>query len=189
MADMVNTLVFLRHAKTKKDTTIPIERWVLTEDGEKAAQELANSGTFDYVDIVISSDEDKAYLTIKPIADRLKKRIIRIPELSEIKRPNSEKLPTKEYEELKTKIFDDLNYTEQGWETANHALRRFKGAVIKIDKRYKDKKILICAHGTVISLYFASLQGKLNDLFSRWKELEFSNYGIVQAGRVIKDIV
>lgn len=186
---MNNTFVFIRHAKTLVDKNVPIEDWILTDDGAKQAKDLAKSNSLDDVDIFISSDENKSYLTIKPLADKLKKDIMRVEELGEIKRPNSEKLTSQEYEDMKTKIFKDLNYTEHGWETANHALDRFRTAVEIIDEQYEGKKILICAHGTVMTLYFAYLQNKLGDLFSRWHGLEFGAQGIVKNGKVIKDIV
>jgi len=186
---VANTLVFIKHAKTKKEENVPIERWTLTEEGRKAAEDLADSGIFDDVDILISSNEDKAYLTIKPIAKRLNKEIRRVDELGEIKRPGSEVLPTKEYEDVKARIFKDPNYTERGWETANHALNRFKAAVEKINGEYSNKKILICAHGTVLTIYFAALKNRMDKLFSRWKEFEFGSYGIVRNGKVTKDLV
>ncbi len=186
---MNNKLIFIRHAKTKKDENIPIENWVLTEEGEKQAEQIANSGEFDDVRILISSKEDKAYLTIKPLADKLNIKIIKIKDLGEIKRPNSEKLPTKEYEGIKKKIFEDLNFTKDNWETANHALKRFKDAIDKINKKYENKNILICSHGTVMSLYFAYLLNKLSQIMNRWKNLKFGNYGIVQDNKVRKDII
>ena len=186
---MNNTLIFVRHAKTKVDKTVPIEDWVLTEDGEKCAQELVNNNELFSADVFISSDEEKAYLTIKPLADKLGKEIIRIAELGEIQRPNSEKLTSREYEEMKTKIFTDLDYTSGDWETANHALTRFGAAVAKIDSQYSEKKIVICAHGTVMTLYFAKLTGKMDQLFDRWGNLEFGKVGIVKNGKVVKDIV
>lgn len=94
-----------------------------------------------------------------------------------------------EYEEMKKKIFEDLNSTKYGWETANSALTRFQNAVEKIDDKNNGKKILICAHGTVMTLYFAYLQNKLEDLMQRWKGLEFGAIGIVKDGKVIKEVV
>jgi broad specificity phosphatase PhoE len=186
---MNNTLVFIRHAKTLVDKKVPIEKWILTEDGSKQSQELGKSDEFNDVDAFISSQEDKSYLTIKPLADRLKKKIIRIENLGEIRRPGSEKITIEEYDEMKVKIFKDLDFTAHGWETANHALKRFRDEVEKIDGMYEHKKILICAHGTVMTLYFAALQNKLDDLFSRWHGLEFGAVGIVRSGKVVKDIV
>jgi len=186
---MNNELIFIRHAKTKVDKNIPIEKWILTEEGDKQAEQLASSGEFDEVDILISSKEKKSYLTIKPIADKLEKKIKRIKNLGEIKRPHSEKLTLEEYEDMKKKVFEDLDFTKYKWETANHAMKRFIDAVKKIDKKYENKKILICAHGTVMTLYFAYLQNQLNNLMKRWKNLEFGAVGIIKNGHVIKDIV
>jgi len=186
---MNNKLIFVRHAKTKVDKAVPIENWILTDEGKRQANGFSESGKFDDVDILISSNEEKAYLTIKPLADKLGKQVLRVKELGEIKRPNSEKLTFEEYEKMKAKIFENLDYTEHDWETANHALQRFGEAIGRIDKEYENKKILICAHGTVMTLYFAFLQNKLKDIFSRWKGLEFGAYGVVENGKVLKDIV
>ncbi|HVY01548.1 MAG TPA: histidine phosphatase family protein [Candidatus Nanoarchaeia archaeon] len=186
---MHNTFVFIRHAKTLVDNKTPIENWILTQEGNKQALELLNVKEINDVDLLFSSNEDKAYLTIKPLADKLSKKISKVKDLGEIKRPNSEKLTSKQYEEMKVKIFQDLDYTQLNWETANSALNRFKKAVQEIDFKYENKKILICAHGTVMTLYFAFLQNKLNDLFSRWHGLEFGALGIVKDFKVLKDIV
>ena len=56
---MNNTLIFLRHAKTIQDKSKPSSQWRLAETGKKTAKELAASGIFDDVDIVISSNEKK----------------------------------------------------------------------------------------------------------------------------------
>ena len=186
---MMNELIFMRHTKTKVDKNIPIKDWSLTEEGFKQAEKIANSGEFDNVDILISSNENKAYLTIKPLADKLNLEIIKIKDLGEVKRPNSEKLTSEEYEKMKKMIFEDLNFTKYDWETANHALKRFKSAVDKINRKYENKKILICSHGTVMTLYFAYLLNKLNELMSRWKSLEFGSRGIVKDNKVMGDIV
>ncbi len=186
---MNNAFIFIRHAKTLVDKEIPIEDWILTDAGEQQAQKIAESDQYDDVDFLISSQEKKSYLTIDPLAKKLGKKIIQIQELGEIQRPGSEKITKEEYEEMKVKIFKDLDFTMYEWETANHALERFKKAVEKIDQSYEDKTIIICAHGTVMTLYFAYLQNQLDNLLSRWHGLEFGAQGIVKDGKVIKDIV
>ncbi len=186
---MENELIFIRHAKTKVDKEVPIENWVLTEEGEKQAEEIANSGEFDEVNLLICSNEDKSYLTIKPFADKLDKEIIRVEDLGEIKRPDSEKLSLEEYEDMKVQVFGDLDFTEHNWETANHALERFKKVVEEIDNKYENKKILICSHGTVMTLYFAEMKNELDNLMERWKNLEFGAIGIIKNGEVVRDIV
>ncbi|MBT7903720.1 histidine phosphatase family protein [Candidatus Woesearchaeota archaeon] len=186
---MNNTIIFWRHAKTLKDSSIPVSQWILTEDGVKNAQEVAETKVFDDVDIIITSTEPKAYETALPVATRLKKEIIRIPELSEINRDKGKMMSKDEYDFMKKKIFEDLDYTDHGWETCNSALNRFSTAVKKIDEQYENKRILIVAHGTVMSLFFASLQGKLDNLMSRWKGLGFCDFGIVKDNKVLKDVI
>ncbi len=186
---MNNTLIFLRHGETKKDKSVPVAEWVLTEEGQKATADLINTGVFDDVDIIISSGETKAYQTVEPLAKNLGKEITKIPELNEIGRGEGETMTTEEYRKMKVKIFKDLDFTDHGWETANHALNRFKEAVEKINAQYEDKNIILAAHGTVMTLYFAFIQDKMDKLMERWKGLGFCDYGIVENKKVIKDIV
>lgn len=186
---MGNTLIFLRHAETRKDKNNPASKWVLTEEGIKSAKDLAETGIFDDVDIIISSGEEKAYQTAKPFSDRLKKEITRIPELNELDRDKLKLVSRAEYEKMMSRFFDNLDYSIYGLETANRALSRFKKAVDVITRQNENKKILIVTHGTVLTLYFASLQNKLGDAFQRWKRLEFCGWGVVENNKVFKDIV
>jgi len=186
---MNNTLIFIRHAKTKIDKETPIADWDLTKEGYKQAEKVKDIKEFQDVNIIISSTEQKASLTIKPLADKLGKEIIQIKEFNEIKRPGSEKLTPKQYEDMKIKIFHDLNFTDYGWETANQALERFKKATEQINKDYDNKKILVCVHGSVMTLYFAYLQNKLNCLMERWKNTNFGSYGVIKDNKVLRDIV
>ncbi len=186
---MDNKLIILRHARTQIDKNVPIAKWVLSSEGALEAQKLSDSDIFGGIDVLLSSDEDKSYLTIKPIADKLGKQIERVPDIGEISRPGSEKLAKEEYEDMKKSIFVDLNYTKYGWETANHALSRFGGAIKRIDREHDGKKILVCSHGTVMTLYFAALQDKMPALFERWEKLDFGSYDIIENGNVVKDII
>jgi broad specificity phosphatase PhoE len=186
---MNNTLVFLRHAATKKDKEIPVSEWILTEEGKDDALKLIDDEYLLDFDVIITSTEKKAYQTAKPLADKLGKEIRQIKELSELNRDSGELMTKEEYDKMKVKIFEDMNYTDFGWETTQHALDRFKKAVDKVEKEYDGKKILIVAHGTVMTLYFAFLQNKLDSLMERWKGLGFCDYGIVKNNQVVKDIV
>ena len=184
---MNNTLLFLRHAETEKDKDTPVSKWHLTDDGKKCSESLAKTGVFDDVDIIISSSEKKAYHTALPFAERLGKKIIQIPELCEIDRDKGTLLTKEEYNATKARIFEDLDYSAHGWETARHALERFRLGVEKIYKEYESKKILVVAHGTVMALYRAFIENKLTDIFSVWKSLGFCDWYVVMNGK-IKDL-
>lgn len=179
-----NTLIFIRHGKTEVNKALPIRKWILSEQGKKEAENLTSIKEFQDVDLLYSSEEPKAYLTIKPLSDKIKKRIIQIPELGELTRPDGHSIGLEEYEKRKAKMLKNIDYTEGGWEKAKNALKRFKKAVEKIDKENKNKKIIICAHGNVLTLYSAYLKKKLTDI----KEtLGFGSYAIVKNGKIVKD--
>lgn len=127
--------------------------------------------------------------TALPVAQRLNKEIHQIKGLGELRRPDGHSIGLERYNELKKKLYSDFDYSENDWETINSALERFSGAVERIDKENENKTILVVCHGTVMSLYFAKLQGKLDDMFSRWKGLGFCSWGVVENGKVVKDIV
>ncbi|MCK4555487.1 MAG: histidine phosphatase family protein [Candidatus Aenigmarchaeota archaeon] len=181
---MNNTIIFLRHAETQKDKDTPVSKWHLTNDGKERAESLSKTGIFNDVDIIISSSEKKAYDTALPFAKQLGKEIIQIAELGEIDRDKGTLLTQEEYDTMKVRIFEDLDYTAYGWETARHALERFKSAVEKIDKEYEGKKILIVSHGTVMALYRAYLEKRLNDIFSVWKSLGFCDWYVVMDDKI-----
>ena len=102
-------MIFLRHAETKKDSSIPVSRWILTKDGKLKSQQMIETGVFDNVDVIISSKEIKAYQTVLPLSKRLNKPIKRIRELGEINRDKGKVMSKEEYDKLKIKIFDDLD--------------------------------------------------------------------------------
>ena len=186
---MNNTFYLLRHAATKLDRNKAASKWLLSEEGKRQAEKLAKSGVFNDVDIIISSAEKKAYQTAKPIADRLNKDIIRIPELNELDRDAGGFLEKGEFDKTVNFAMTHLDRSVHDWETTAHALERFSKAIDKIDSEHEKKKILIVSHGCVINLYFAKLLGELDEVNDRWKKTTFCSWGIVENGGVVKDIV
>jgi len=184
-----NTIYFLRHAETKKDPSNPPSQWELSEIGRKKSEDIAKKSEFSDVDLIISADEKKSYQTAEPLAKKLGKEVIRIKELNEINRDKGGFLDIQEYSRTKRMMFMDPDFSAHGWETARSALERFSRAVEEIDRKYDNKKILIVASGTVITLYFALLQDDFRSLIVRWKKLDFCEWGAVENGRVLKDVI
>ncbi|MFW9875813.1 MAG: histidine phosphatase family protein [Candidatus Thorarchaeota archaeon] len=183
-----NTLIFLRHAETKVDRTIKISDWELTEQGIKEALRISQNNLFNDIDIIITSNEKKAYHTVLPLAEKKKKEIIREKELDEIIRDNGKFLGKNDYLSTMRLCMENRDKSFNHWETANHALERFAKKVEDIDNNYNKKKILIVAHGGVINLYFAKLQNSLSNVYERAQSNTFCDYGIIRNGDVIKDI-
>lgn len=184
---MNNTFYFLRHGKTKVDKENPVSKWVLSEEGEQQAQDLADQETFKEVDIIISSTETKAYQTAKPTADKLGKEIIEIEELSELDRDKGPFMEKDDYDRVVKECLSHPERSVNNWESLSNALDRFSKKIEELDKWYQDKKILIVGHGYTINAYFAKLLG-IKDVYGRLSTNDFADWGVVKDYKVIKDI-
>lgn len=185
---MNNTFYFLRHGATQRDSNFPISQWKLSEKGIEQAKKLAEQDIFDEIDIIISSTEEKAHQTAKPIANKLKKEIIQIKEISELNRDNGGFMESEEYEQAVKYSLEHLDKSVHNWETAIHALERFSKKIEEIDTQYEKKNILIVGHGFTINLYFAKLLQALNNVYERFNINSYGDWGIIKDQRVIKDI-
>ncbi len=184
-----NTFIFLRHAETKVDSNIKISQWLLTEKGKKDVLKLSQLSVFKDIDIIISSNEEKAYQTANLLFEKLTKEIIRDKNLNEIMRDQGKFLKKDEYIKIMKLCMKNRNQSYNKWETANHALERFSKRIQEIDLKYSNKKILIVTHGGVINLYFAKILEQLDKVFERLSTNKFCDYGIIQNSKVIKDIM
>ena len=184
--NMNQEITILRHAETEIVSTTPIQDWHLTEDGTRRSQELAETGVFDHIEHIFTSNEYKAHYTALPIAERLGLKIVHVPTISELFRGS----PLLSNEEYISRVGMILSYPPKhvdGWEDPDEALSRFKNAIDEIAQ--KGDNILVVSHGLVMSLYFSELLGLREMAFNRWKQLKFLSWGIVTNGEVLKDIV
>jgi broad specificity phosphatase PhoE len=183
-----NTLILVRHAETKVDENIKISKWILTEKGKNESRELFNLDLFNDVDIIMTSDEEKAYQTAYPLSKKLNKEIVREQNLNEIMRDYGRFLEKDEYINNMKLCMENRDQSFNNWETANTALERFSKKIEEIDSNYSNKKILIVSHGGVINLYFAKILGKMEKIYDRILTNTFCDYGIIQNNTIIKDI-
>lgn len=185
---MNNTFYFLRHGQTKRDENKPISKWVLSDKGVKQAQDLVNEATFEDVDLIFSSTEEKAYQTAKLIADRLGKETIQLKEIGELNRDKGGFMRHEEYEASVRYCLEHLDKSINNWETAIHALERFSRKIEELDKQYENKKILVVGHGFTINLYFAKLLNLLNRVYERLSTNTYADWGVVRNYQVAKDV-
>lgn len=183
-----NIIIFLRHAETHVDRDQVISKWDLSMKGQKDALKISELKFFQDVDIIISSQEEKAYKTVLPLANKLGKRIQRDEMLNEINRDNGKFLEQEEYIGTMRKCLTNRAQSFNNWETANSALVRFSQKIEAIDSKFSNKKLLIVSHGGVINLFFSKILGKLDKLYNRTLSNTFCDYGIITDGRVTKDI-
>jgi|SRR3989344_6867796 len=186
---MNNTkLIFLRHADTQKDPHLNAALWELSDKGIKQAERVAKNPIMNAVDVIYVSEEQKTSLTAKPIADVLGKPTILMAEFNEVKR-GDKFLAKEEFEAEKNRQLEDLFYKAFDGESGHEALERFKKGVDKVLKNNEGKTILIVTHGTILNIYFADMLNAYQELPERWQKTDFCAYGIVENGKVVKDII
>ncbi|MCG3220451.1 MAG: histidine phosphatase family protein [Candidatus Heimdallarchaeota archaeon] len=187
---MSNEFIFLRHALTKIDPSKPADQWELSEEGIRNIKEIVLSGVFDNVDLIIASAENKAIQTASYIANKIDKKIVTEASFNELNRGFSFKVNKNEYDKIVEKALIHWEECIDSWESARSTLDRFLEGVKIVNQEYSDKKIIVVCHGINLSLYFAHLLNiPDNQLFLRWKNLEFCAWGIVKNKKVVIDIV
>lgn len=186
----MNTFIFLRHADTAKDSNLHPTLWSLSDTGIQQSIEVCNEDIFKTIDIVYVSSEQKTFLTIEPLMKVSNIPLYKTTSFDEVKRGNKF-LTKEEFEYEKELQLKDFSYHAFDGESCDEALERFKKGVDEIEKKYKDKNILVVTHGTVLNLYFAYLLGKTEgeDLKDRWNKTKFCAYGIVKDKIILKDII
>ena len=181
----MNTFYLLRHGKVCVDKNKPPREWILSHEGVKEVSELAENRTFEHVDLIYSSEEEKAFHTAQIIADSIGKSALKLSNFNELNRNKF----IGNYESAIREAFSNINKSLSSWESCLSALQRFREGIELMNVGYRNKKILIVSHGIVLTLYFAHLKGEMNNLFSRWKRLSFLGWGVVKDSIVLKDIV
>lgn len=182
-----NTFYFLRHAETEKNPNIPAVKWSLSKNGLMQAEKISKNEIFNNIDVIFSSEEEKAFQTAEPIAHKLGKKIVRMPEFNEVKRGDNF-LTKEEFEKLKREKLEDLDCKKDGGESGREAIERFESAIKNINDAHSEKNVLIVSHGTILALYFAKMTGNFPDIYQRWQIMEFCAWGKIKGNKVEKDI-
>ncbi|HIH38939.1 histidine phosphatase family protein [Candidatus Woesearchaeota archaeon] len=186
---MNNTYYFLRHAATAVDKTKPVSQWVLSEEGKKQAERIAEHNVFQRMDIIICSEEEKAYQTSLFLSKKIEKPVIKFPGLKELNRDASGFLEKDAFEDTVRECMTRLYTSVRGWEKGIDALERFSSAIGELEDTYDRKSIVVVSHGLVINLYLAHLLGMLPEAHERMQQNTFCDFGIVCDGDVLKDII
>jgi probable phosphoglycerate mutase len=184
----MTTIYFLRHGKTKVDGDVPVSQWLLSDTGHEEALGIAEKPEFSRFDVIIASGEEKARQTAEPIAKKLGLDILREPELSELGRDKGGFMNHDEYEKAVHATLTERDASVANWETASHALGRFSKRVSELENIHAGKRVLIVGHGMTMNLYFAQLLGQLDRIYERFNSNTFCDWGVVEDGKVVKDL-
>ena len=163
----MKTIYLMRHSEPLKPVNInndeslqlQNEKWPLTVEGEKLAEEKSQRNELNNFDIVISSNYVRAISTAKYFT---KDKLFIDENFGERKFGinNWEELP----KDFGKKQFDNFDYKLPNGESINEVIEREYNSLISILNKYYDKKILVVGHATALS-----------SLLSKWCEIDYTN--------------
>lgn len=153
-------LILVRHSVPEIREELSARDWLLSEEGRRRAGRLAERLIRHRPEFIITSPEPKARETADILAGRLGLPMQVIDNLHEHVRNSVPFLTKLEFDAAVRKFFEQPETLVFGSETADQAHGRFSGAVHSIISDSDKSKIVIVAHGTVISLFVSRLTGE-----------------------------
>jgi broad specificity phosphatase PhoE len=167
-------LILVKHSEPEIREDMPAHEWKLSEEGRQRTERLAGHLIQYHPEIIITSPEPKATETAEILAKRLQLPIQVIEDLREHDRSLVPHLSKGEFEAVVREFFERPGSLVFGSETADQAQERFSLAVDSALSQINNSKIVIVAHGTVISLFVARLTGRPG--FQLWSQLGLPSY-------------
>ena len=170
-------LVLVKHSMPEIETDKPASSWKLGDLGRGRAESLA-AGLGEFSPSVIwSSREPKAIETAEIVAGELGIPVEIADGLEEHHRDNVPFLSSKEeFEEAVERFFLSPDELVLGTETANQARDRFATAIDEVIDAGQTDSVVV-THGTVMSLYVASVAGVQRMAF--WRRLGLPSYVVL----------
>jgi broad specificity phosphatase PhoE len=182
---MSQTIILVKHSMPEIKEDLPAREWALSEEGIVRARLLAERLSRYQPQILVSSPEPKALETAGWTARRHQLSLNIFHDLHEHDRSGVPYLSKHDFDKAVREFFTFPDRLVFGTETADQAHDRFSSTVHSILKIYKDMRILIVSHGTVISLFTSRLTGRSD--YSLWKEWGLPGFVVMdmQLGKVI----
>ena len=170
-------LVLVKHSMPEIDPAKPASAWKLGEVGRRRAESLAAKLMEFNPSVIWSSKESKAVETAEAVARELGVQVEIADGLEEHHRDNVPFMSSKdEFEEAVERFFLHPDELVLGMETANQARDRFAAAIDKVIEAGQSDSIVV-THGTVITLYVASVAGV--QMMSFWRRLGLPSYVVL----------
>ncbi len=178
-------ILLLRHAPTQLELHIPPNQWQLSPKGFRLAQQIPTLNKFlekSNISRIHCSNELKTMQTISPLAQKLEIDPISCPDFNEI---NSDQMPESDnskFLSMKNQFFKilALDFSHNSLSSSQNkgliALKKFKQQIKQISENFNSENILICTHGTILTLFIADRLSILYDgekIYEIWKNLPF----------------
>ena len=169
--------MLVRHSKPEIEPDKPASDWRLDDAGRHRSELLADRLRDFNAGVVWSSREPKAIETAEIVAGALGVTVRTADGLEEHHRRDVPYFPTRdEFESKVEELFCKPDQLVLGDETAEQALSRFAAAIDGvIDAGHMDT--IVVTHGTVMTLYVASVAGVRPMPF--WRRLETPSFVVL----------
>ena len=174
----MNSLILVRHSEPEIQPDKPASTWRLSESGRDKAMLLADELRGFTPASIWCSQEPKATETAQILADALNVPVNVTDGLEEHHRDNVPYFPTQdEFEQAIEQFFLNPEEPVLGDETARQALQRFTAAIDRIIVTGTAETAIVVTHGTVMTLYMASIAGV--DPMRFWCSLETPSFAVL----------
>ncbi|HEX7165477.1 MAG TPA: histidine phosphatase family protein [Acidimicrobiales bacterium] len=169
-------LVLARHARPTVDPAKPASEWDLCEEGALAARRMGERLRSVSPSVVVSSVERKAIQTGAIAADVLGVTFQTGQDLHEHVRPflNSDE----QFEAEMERFFARPSERVFGEESASAVGARFTRALDAMVAAHRGERLVVVAHGTVLSLHLAGRYGL--DAARVWGRLGMPSFAVVE---------
>lgn len=172
-------LILVKHALPEIDAQVSSHRWVLSEEGRRRCDWLADELKAQGVSYLYASLEPKALETAALVALRTGLAIEPRAGLHENDRTGFGFVGQNELKRRFQVFFDQPARLTIGTETAEGAFQRFAAAVRDILSAARDQDTAIVTHGTVLALFVAHHNSIAP--FDLWASLDLPSYVVVDA--------
>ena len=174
----MNNLILVRHSEPKIEPDKPASTWRLSERGRTKAKLLADELRVFTPTSIWCSKEPKAIETAQILAGALHLSVNIADGLEEHHRSSVPYFPTHdEFEQAVQQFFLNPQQLVLGDETAHQALQRFTAAINRIIATDTADTAIVVTHGTVMTLYMASVSGVESICF--WRNLETPSFVVL----------
>ena len=170
----MNNLILVRHSEPEIQPGEPASTWQLSERGRAKAKLLADELRAFGPASIWCSKEPKAIETAQILAGALNAPLHIIDGLEEHHRSSVPYFPAlDDFEHAVERFFRNPDKLVLGEETAHQALHRFTAAIDRA-KETAAGTIIVVTHGTVMTLYMASVSSVEPMCF--WRNLDTPSF-------------
>ncbi|WP_223275662.1 histidine phosphatase family protein [Paenibacillus elgii] len=152
MSRIETNVYFVRHAESLYITGEERSRG-LTERGRVDAITVKDILLHEPVDLLISSPYERAVLTIRELADHLRKEIVPEEDLRERQLSGGDFfLPNDRFIQSKKQLYDDPTFAFPGGESSEQAQERAVKVLARYLEQYSGRSIVVGTHGDIMTL-------------------------------------